>query len=176
MAQDRKVNRHEIKYSVSLIQAELLKTRLGALLRPDPHAGPDGSYFIRSTYFDDPDFTAYHEKLDGVKERTKYRIRYYNFDESVIFLEKKTKDGDLTGKDSQRLTKAEAEALLWGDRSLSARSGLLGELGMRRRGVWKPAVIVTFHAIGGYFPGTNENGAPTHLTTTELSLLPVQTD
>ena len=109
---DRKTDRHEIKYSVSVLQAELLKTRLGALLRPDPHVRPDGSYFIRSIYFDDPDFTAYNEKLAGVKERTKYRIRFYNHDDSVIFLERKSKDGDFSGKDSVPLTRAQAAVIL----------------------------------------------------------------
>ena len=141
---DRKVDRHEIKYSVSVYEAELLKRRLGAVLRPDPHVREDGSYFIRSVYFDDPDFTAYNEKLAGVKERTKYRIRFYNFDDSVIFLEKKSKDGDFSGKDSVRLTRAEADALLDGTGDFRDRKDLLGELGRLRLGVWRPVVVVDY--------------------------------
>lgn len=141
---DRKVDRHEIKYIVSTYEAQLLRYRLRAMLRPDPHVRPDGSYFIRSVYFDDPDFTAYNEKLSGVKERTKYRIRFYNHDESVIFLEKKSKDGDFSCKDSVRLTRAGADALLYGDARLSREPGLLGELGRLRCGVWRPVVIVDY--------------------------------
>ncbi len=141
---DRKVDRHEIKYAVSLFEAELLKRRLPCLLRPDAHAGKDGSYFIRSLYFDDPDFTAYREKLDGVKERTKYRIRFYNMDDSVIFLEKKTKDGDMTGKDSARLSRGLAERFIRGDNALLGLPGLCGELGRLRQGPWRPAVIVDY--------------------------------
>ncbi len=152
---DRTVNRHEIKYSVSVFQAELLKRRLGALLRPDSHAGEDGGYFIRSVYFDDPDFTAYHEKLAGVKERTKYRIRFYNNDPSVIYLEKKTKDGDMTGKDSVRLTRAGAQALLKGDDRLRTQDGLLGELGRLRQGVWRPVVIVDYDRFAFTYPDGN---------------------
>ena len=152
---DRKVDRHEIKYSISLLQAQLLRHRLGALLRPDPHAGADGGYFIRSLYFDDPDFTAYHEKIAGVKERTKYRIRFYNYNDSVIFLEKKTKDGDMTGKDSVRLTRAQVEAFLYGDDGLSALPGLAGELGRLRRGVWRPAVIVDYDRFAYIYPAGN---------------------
>ena len=152
---DRTVNRHEIKYSVSVFQAELLKRRLGALLRPDSHAGEDGGYFIRSVYFDDPDFTAYHEKLAGVKERTKYRIRFYNNDPSVIYLEKKTKDGDMTGKDSVRLTWAGAQALLKGDDRLRTQDGLLGELGRLRQGVWRPVVIVDYDRFAFTYPDGN---------------------
>ena len=49
------IKRHEIKYIISLREAELLKYRLRALLRPDSHVRADGSYFIRSLYFDDTD-------------------------------------------------------------------------------------------------------------------------
>ena len=152
---DRKVDRHEIKYAVSLREVELLKRRLPLLLRRDPHAGPDGQYFIRSLYFDDSDYTAYREKLDGVKERTKYRIRFYNNDDRVIFLEKKTKDGDMTGKDSIRLTRAEAEAFLRGDPAVSALPGLAGELGRLRRGDWRPAVIVDYDRAAFTYPAGN---------------------
>jgi len=152
---DRKIDRHEIKYSISLLQAELLRRRLGALLRADSHAGANGGYFIRSLYFDDPDYTAYHEKLAGVKERTKYRIRYYNYDDSVIFLEKKTKDGDMTGKASVPLSRAEAEAFLYGGDALSHMSGLAGELGRLRRGVWRPAVIVDYDRLAFTYPAGN---------------------
>ena len=149
---DRKVDRHEIKYIISRFEAEILKRRLPALLRPDAHAGADGSYFIRSLYFDDPDYTAYREKLDGVKERTKYRIRFYNMDESVIFLEKKTKDGDMTGKDSVRLTRAGAEAFIRGDEGLPRLKGLGGELGRLRQGAWRPAVIVDYDRLAYTYP------------------------
>ncbi|MBR6207885.1 MAG: polyphosphate polymerase domain-containing protein [Oscillospiraceae bacterium] len=141
---DRTVNRHEVKFIINLLEAELLKRRLPALLKPDSHARADGSYFIRSVYFDDPDYTAYREKLDGVKERTKYRIRFYNMSDKVIFLEKKMKNGDMTGKESVRLSRRGAQAFLDGHRALPKLPGLAGELGRLRQGVWKPVVIVDY--------------------------------
>ncbi len=42
----------------------LERRRLRSLLKPDPHAGPDGSYLVRSVYFDDPDNSAYYENED----------------------------------------------------------------------------------------------------------------
>ena len=152
---DKRVKRHEIKYSISLFEAELLKRRLPCLLSVDPHAGEDGSYFIRSLYFDDLDFTAYREKLDGVKERTKYRIRFYDMNDAVIFLEKKTKNGDMTGKDSVRLTRAQAEAFLRGDNDLLRLDGLCGELGRLRQGAWRPAVIVDYDRWAFRYPVGN---------------------
>ena len=70
--------RHEYKYLISGAASRLLKSRLRAFMRPDPHAGPTGQYTIRSLYFDDPYAAAYEEKMSGIKERTKYRTRYYN--------------------------------------------------------------------------------------------------
>ena len=126
------IKRHEIKYIISLREAELLKYRLRALLRPDSHVRADGSYFIRSLYFDDTDYRAYHEKIAGVKERTKYRIRFYNMDDSRITLEKKSKDGDLSGKESVRISRELAEAFLTGGEAGAEDAGRHGQRLHRR--------------------------------------------
>lgn len=103
--------RHEYKFLISKASARLLKSRLTAFMRRDPHAGPTGQYTIRSLYFDDQDFSAYAEKMSGISDRTKYRIRYYNYDDSFIHLEKKEKHESLTRKTGQTITKADAMAL-----------------------------------------------------------------
>lgn len=106
--------RHEYKYLISRQAAELLKRRLPHIMQPDPHAGETGQYTIRSLYFDDCNATAYYEKMDGINERTKYRIRFYNYDSSAIKLERKEKLGNLTRKTAQTITKADARALEFG--------------------------------------------------------------
>ena len=111
---DKKVKRHEIKYAVSLFEAELLKRRLPCVLRRDPHAGEDGSYFIRSLYFDDPFDTAVSEKVDGVEYRDKWRIRIYNLSDSIIKLERKHKRGQFILKHSLTISKRECNALCAG--------------------------------------------------------------
>jgi hypothetical protein len=103
--------RHELKYLINRKDAELLKIRLKGIMDPDSHAGPSGKYTIRSLYFDDFAGTAFYEKLDGVAERTKYRIRYYDYDASLIKLERKEKIGNLTRKTAQTLTQADARVL-----------------------------------------------------------------
>jgi hypothetical protein len=59
-----------------------------------------------------PDDKNLKEKLYGVNNREKFRIRYYNDDPSFIKLEKKTKVNGLGTKLSAPLTKAECEKLL----------------------------------------------------------------
>ena len=149
----RRVSRHEEKFIISVATAELLKSRFRAVLRSDPHAKADGSYFIRSVYFDDVSHTAYHEKLSGVKERTKYRLRYYNFDTDRIRLEKKMKNGSLTGKDSAFVSLEEAQALLYGtDMSFAAGNELLEEFARARRGSMHPVCIVDYDRFAFTYP------------------------
>ena len=99
--------RHEYKYLISRQSAELLKLRLPHVMRPDPHAGPTGQYTIRSLYFDDVNFSAFEEKVSGVDNRTKFRIRCYNYQDNYFKLEKKEKKGHLTRKTARRISRAE---------------------------------------------------------------------
>ena len=99
--------RHEYKYLISRQSAELLKLRLPHVMRPDPHAGPTGQYTIRSLYFDDVNFSALEEKVSGVDNRTKFRIRCYNYLDNYFKLEKKEKKGHLTRKTARRISREE---------------------------------------------------------------------
>jgi len=103
--------RHEYKYLISRAGAELLRQRLPHVMQRDTHAGPTGQYTIRSLYFDDRDYSAFYEKVSGIDNRTKYRIRCYNYDVSFLKLEKKEKKGHLTRKTAQSISYADALAL-----------------------------------------------------------------
>ena len=99
----KKGYRHEYKYLISRADAELLKRRLPHIMERDPHAGETGTYTIRSLYFDDFCNSAYDEKVSGVSDRMKYRIRYYNYTPDVLKLERKEKHGNLTRKTAQTM-------------------------------------------------------------------------
>ena len=45
--------RNELKYICSEGELLLLQSRIQMLCQPDPHVGADGTYQIRSVYFDD---------------------------------------------------------------------------------------------------------------------------
>lgn len=107
--------RHEIKHSISLSDYYVLRQRLRAVLKQDKHVGPTGCYMIRSLYFDSYDDRALKEKLDGVRDRDKYRIRFYNNDTSVIHLEKKSKRVDIGFKQSAALTAQECQRIVDND-------------------------------------------------------------
>lgn len=106
--------RHEWKYEINASDMIAVRQRLSAAARPDPHA-VEGKYLIRSLYFDNLADKALLEKLDGVNQREKFRIRYYNGDASLIHLEKKSKLNGLGSKQSVRISAAEAQAIVNGD-------------------------------------------------------------
>ncbi len=107
--------RHELKHDINYGDFLALLQRLRVVTRPDSHADENGSYHIRSLYFDNLQDKALREKIDGVDKREKFRIRYYNDDHSLIRLEKKSKVHGLCSKQSAPLTKTECLRLLEGD-------------------------------------------------------------
>ncbi len=110
--------RHELKYLVDERDLFLLNNKLTNIIKTDPNA-PDGTYEIRSAYFDDYKDTALNQNLMGVSPRFKYRIRIYNGDRSLIHLEKKIKNHDMTRKESCKLSLEECQRLLNGNYSIS---------------------------------------------------------
>ena len=115
--------RNEIKYMVSEAQLALLENRIGHLISPDRHAGADGTYQIRSLYFDTPADKALWEKRNGVDPRKKFRLRYYDGDLSVIRLEKKSRRNGLGSKVSAPLSPQEAQSIMDGSRGWMAGCG-----------------------------------------------------
>lgn len=107
--------RHEWKHMLNYADLLEARGRLRAVMLPDPHAGAEGKYEIRSLYFDTPTDKALREKLDGADRREKFRIRYYDGDTSVIRLEKKSKINGLCGKQASSLSRAEAQAVVSGE-------------------------------------------------------------
>ncbi|MCI9337663.1 MAG: polyphosphate polymerase domain-containing protein [Lachnospiraceae bacterium] len=112
--EQRECFRHELKYGIGYPQYLELRNRLRAVMRPDPYAGADGRYLVRSIYFDNYADKALREKVSGVPGREKFRIRYYNDDLSFLILEKKVKERYLCRKYDAEITEAEFRQLLEG--------------------------------------------------------------
>ena len=142
--------RHEIKYVISAAQIPLLKSRIANLMQPDPHAGEDGIYSIRSLYFDDYSNRCYYENENGTDPREKFRIRIYNHSTDRIMLECKRKEKGKTLKESCPLTLEQAELLIQGKPlpQIGSLPSLLNKfvLAMRTKGL-HPVVIVEYQRI-----------------------------
>lgn len=96
--------RHELKFMVSDQEIEILRYRLKPLMQTDKYHD-EGTYMIRSLYFDDLEDSCMTENADGVDNRRKFRIRIYSGDDDVIKLEKKIKHRGMTCKISENLSK-----------------------------------------------------------------------
>ncbi len=106
--------RYEQKYICSLAELAQLEIRLGALMQPDPHAGADGTYRVRSLYFDTYDDRLCRENEDGTSPRSKWRIRCYDLRRDHIALECKVHENDRISKRSCLLSDREADNLIHG--------------------------------------------------------------
>lgn len=146
--------RHELKFIINKSQSEILKYRLSLIMEVDSNSINEG-YYIRSLYFDDIYGTAYYEKIDGLEQREKYRIRIYNFDDSFIRLERKEKNRDLTYKEQVKITKEECVNILEGNYDLidTTKSKLLEEFVLKHRlHDIKPDVIVDYNRLAYIYP------------------------
>ena len=120
---------------------------LAPVMQLDPNGNENNEYHIRSLYFDTINDDALEEKIAGVGNRKKYRIRIYNFSDKVIKLECKSKYGDLISKQSVSIPRELAEQLIAGDPDglQRMRHPLLHDVyrEMRTR-LLRPAVIVDY--------------------------------
>lgn len=139
--------RHELKYSISHEDDFILSSRLSKLFKRDLHADSHGIYRVSSLYFDTPNDIALRQKTDGVNEREKFRLRYYNDDTSFVRLEKKIKTNGLCGKQSVPLTRDQAVSLINNDIDflLCSDKALLIELYSKMKGqLLAPKTVVRY--------------------------------
>ncbi len=147
--------RHELKFKISNSAAEILKQKLSLILGKDKNAYyKDGSYLIKSLYFDDRDSSSYYEKMDGVLYRKKYRIRMYNDVDTFIRLEKKMKHNNYTAKEQMLISKDIYSKILNGKvDEIDNPEGLLLEFitNYKNKGL-VPSVIVEYHRTAFTYP------------------------
>ena len=95
--------RYEFKFPLDLRKREEVELEVANFMSFDGHVHPElhNAYYVRSLYYENDAATHYYEKIDGVKERRKFRLRTYGkeFEQSLpIYLEEKNRDGDRVRK------------------------------------------------------------------------------
>lgn len=149
--------RHEYKHIISAADLYMISARLEAAAKPDEHIKGD-SYFVRSLYFDNHRDKALREKLDGVSRREKFRIRYYDFDDGFIRLEKKFKRDGLCLKSSAELSRKQTDCIIAGDYGflLDGQNELLTEFYIKLTAEQlRPKTIVDYRRKAYVFPYGN---------------------
>ncbi len=150
--------RHEYKHKVNLADIVQLRTRLSAIMQHDKNADSDGTYTVKSLYFDNYMDKALKEKVYGVDKREKFRIRYYNTDTSFIRLEKKSKINGMCNKQSVEISREECQKIIDGDIlfMLESDKPLLRELYAKMRyQLLRPKCIVAYRRESFVYPPGN---------------------
>lgn len=149
------LSRHEEKYIIDYKQYVTLRERALQLLMPDSH-GVAGSYVITSLYFDDFMDHALYEKLDGLPQHSKFRIRTYDYTDRVIKLERKDKHGILTQKTAATIQKHQVRLLDGVNTKLEAFSGNAYDLAAQiQAGDYRTVVAVRYQRDAFFFQGTD---------------------
>lgn len=110
-----KTYRHELKFLLSMVEYEHLRRLLGALFVKDENMKQGKDYYIRSLYFDTPENKDYYDKLMGVSQRRKIRLRIYDTSAEHVKLEMKNKENDYSIKETMNISRDDAIQLLKGN-------------------------------------------------------------
>jgi VTC domain-containing protein len=109
--------RFERKFVVSERAAEAIRSFVSAYLPIDEHMTPDQprGYRVYSLYLDTPSHKLYRQSCEGVKNRYKLRVRFYDKNEDgPAFLEIKQRTTETVHKYRAIVSKRAAEAMLRG--------------------------------------------------------------
>lgn len=139
--------RHELKYFISYQEYALILARVQTILSRDKNVSSDGSYTVRSLYFDDFYNNSYEEKYAGLASRAKHRIRIYNYSEQRISFEKKNKYDRYNWKQTTFMTKEQVSGILQGDYShlLKSKDNLLMSFYYEcKSNLMRPRIIVDY--------------------------------
>lgn len=110
-------SRFELKYIIDEMTAVGVRDFVSSHLVPDKHADPqnNNSYRISSLYLDNPSLLLCRQTLQGIKNRFKLRVRFYDDDpQGPAFLEIKRRVTDVICKERARIHKRSVPQLING--------------------------------------------------------------
>ena len=142
--------RHELKYIISYSDYISLKSKLSGFLELDSNVNLNGEYIVRSLYFDNFYDKVLNEKINGINNREKFRIRIYNHNTSLIKLEKKVKLNGLCKKESAIISIDEYYKIINNDIDWmkDSREALIRELYLKMKlELLNPKMIVAYIRI-----------------------------
>lgn len=140
------VLRREEKYLLTLREALQCAARFEKVLTPD-YFSKNGSYKIRSLYFDTVDDRDFHDKLTEQNCRQKIRLRVYSPQDSHVKLELKQKENIYQKKRTLLITREDALALIDGRFSVLLNYGdpFAGEMFvLLTEGCYRPKTIIEY--------------------------------
>ena len=151
--------RKEIKYKISLQKALLIEKRLADLLVRDAYCGDD-CYSVQSFYFDSVNNIDFAEKLAGIHDRKKIRIRTYNRDASLCKLEIKEKHGDWQYKQNFLISPEDVKEISFGNYGVLKKYFDETKTSVKAYSImelehYQPAVLIEYDRTAYQFPMYN---------------------
>ncbi len=108
-------SRYECKYLLDWNTARAVQTYLKSHTQLDPFSAqsPDWRYRVMSLYLDTPSLRLYRDTENGVRNRYKLRLRYYEEEgDGPVFFEVKKRADIIVRKNRERVTRVQADAFL----------------------------------------------------------------
>jgi len=142
-------SRYELKYVIDEPRARQIRDFVRSYLVPDAYALPESnySYPVYSLYLDTPNLALFRQTVQGIKNRFKLRIRFYNDDpDAPAFLEIKRRITDVIRKQRAAIGREGVERLLQG--AWPSLSDLVGTNGNGKPASALHDFCVTTDAIG----------------------------
>lgn len=152
------VYRNELKFIISYRDYKRLQQSLKILMIADSHSINDLGYMVRSVYFDSLYNNDYYDKLMGIKERKKIRLRTYSIYQENIKLELKSKSDRYQCKEIAEVGRGEASALINGDISVLMNNDCDVSrkiYGIMSDKVYRPVITVEYDREAYIYPMQN---------------------
>lgn len=149
-------HRKEMKYVIPPGKALAIKEQLDGLMERDSYC-KEGPYLVRSLYFDSLNNIDFAQKLSGVIDRKKVRLRIYNGDASLCKLEIKQKNDDRQQKLGCIISREDAEALSSGKYRVLKRYFDTSETSLKAysimvQGQYRPVVQIAYDRLAYRYP------------------------
>lgn len=153
------VNRSEYKYIISIPKMRELQNKFNVILKRDDNS-KNGSYSVRSLYFDSINNIDFNTKLAGTRVRKKIRLRVYNPNDKYCKLEMKKKNGDFSNKISVWISKSDAINLIKGKYNVLSKyfdksNEAVEIFTVMSLGCYRPVVMVEYERIAYTYPMYN---------------------
>ena len=127
-------------------------------MNKDDFNGDNGEYFIRSIYFDTYNNIDYYNKMMGVSERKKLRIRTYDLKVDKVKLEIKNRYGPYMMKETATISRDDAISLISGNSNklLDYQSTITNSVyKLMHHSLYRPTLLVDYEREAYTYPFDN---------------------
>lgn len=147
--------RHELKFVLNKVDAELIRSVIASTCFLDKHVNNDGSYDVKSIYFDTISDKCLFETLDGYNKRHKFRIRKYGNSDEIFKFEKKMSENGLKCKSvdfiSQKTLLEILKGSFWGE-DISDKPVIAEFINEHMLSIYRPVAVIGYKRIPFIYP------------------------